>query len=219
MTPSPTPTPTGTPTPTPSATPTPSPTATPTPSPTPPDPRPIIGPNLLTNTANAAIGTYSATVPLFYSDMQTLVERMGELRLGSQTPAEPPVADGKQIVAPPPAPAQATIATWARGFGGSQTIDNGISRVFDEDFGGFQIGLDRRFSLPEGDLYVGGFGGYLYASRDFHDGGDGSTQGLSLGVYGTWIEPHGWYVDAVLKYSQYWNSFRTRTLFGPAIYG
>ena len=107
-----------------------------------------------------------------------------------------------------------------RGFAGHQTIDDGVSRAFDEDLGGFQVGVDRRFSLPSGDLYVGGFGGYLSASRDFHasrdsqDGGTGETQGLSLGAYATWIEPHGWYVDGVLKYSQYWNSFRTRTLFG-----
>ena len=38
----------------------------------------------LTNTPNAAIGTYSSTIPLYYADMQSLVERLGELRLGIQ---------------------------------------------------------------------------------------------------------------------------------------
>jgi hypothetical protein len=69
----------------------------------------------LTNTANAAIGTYSSTIPIYYADMQTLVERLGELRLGIET-APAPVAPGanevtagkgvieSKEVAPPPAP-------------------------------------------------------------------------------------------------------------------
>jgi len=35
----------------------------------------------LGNAANAAIGTYAAGVPLFYADMDTLIQRLGELRL------------------------------------------------------------------------------------------------------------------------------------------
>src|SRR5260370_41933732 len=35
----------------------------------------------LSNAANAAIGTYAAGVPLFYADMDTLIQRFGELRL------------------------------------------------------------------------------------------------------------------------------------------
>jgi hypothetical protein len=63
----------------------------------------------LTPAANAAIGTFAATMPLFYADMDTLIERMGELRL--QGPAPVPTTPipsgiskegGKEVVAPPP---------------------------------------------------------------------------------------------------------------------
>ena len=146
----------------------------------------------LTNTANAAIGTYSSTIPLFYADMQTLVERMGELRLGIEAapapvPPSPPevgkgVVESKQIVAPPAPPPRNEWGVWIRGFGNGMRINNDVSRTFDQNVGGFQIGADRRFgSLWSGDVYLGVFGSYFYASRDFRDGGDGSTNAFSLG--------------------------------------
>lgn len=177
----------------------------------------------LTNTANAAIGTYSSTIPLFYADMQTLVERMGELRLGIETaPAPVPpsptgvgkgVVESKQTIAPPAPLPRNEWAVWVRGFGNGMRINNDVSRVFDQDVGGFQLGADKRFgSLWSGDVYLGVFGSYFYASRDFRDGGDGSTNAFSLGGYATWIHPQGWYADMVVKYTQMWNYFRTPTL-------
>ena len=181
---------------------------------------------VLTNTANAAIGTYSGTIPLFYEDMVTLVERMGELRLGIQAAAVVPSSsvqltggkgalDSKQPAPIPTSPATDVWGVWVRGFGSSTRINNNVSRVFDQIVGGFQIGADKRFgSLWSGDVYVGVFGGYIYASRDFRDGGAGSTNALSLGTYATWIHPQGWYADMVLKYSQMWNDFSTPNLEG-----
>ena len=228
---------------------TPSPPVDPNPTPAPPGPNPpgdftpgevgqqpevVVPPtplspiNDLTNTANAAIGTYSATIPIYYADMQTLVERMGELRLGVQMPpAQAPVTseqvpegkgflESKQQVAPIPAPPPSSNwGVWIRGFGSGMRINNDVSRVFDQNVGGFQIGADKRLgSLWGGDVYLGVFGGYIYASRDFRDGGDGSTNALSLGGYATWIHPKGWYVDMVGKYTQMWNYFNTPTLEG-----
>lgn len=92
-------------------------------------------------------------------------------------------------------------------------ISNDASRIFNQDVGGFQMGADRRFgSVLGGDVYAGVFGGYIYASRDFNDGGTGSTNAFSLGGYATWIHPEGWYVDMVGKYTQMWNYFKTPTL-------
>ncbi len=51
----------------------------PPPTPPPPTPPPVPPSEGLTNTANAAIGTYSSTIPLFYADMQTLVQRVGRV--------------------------------------------------------------------------------------------------------------------------------------------
>jgi outer membrane autotransporter protein len=237
-TPSPTPLPTPTPlpspphpTPTPTPTPGPSPTPrpTPTPSPTPPGgerqidfPKPLDPQEALTNTANAAIGTYSSTIPIYYADMQTLVERMGELRLAiqaapssSQLTGGKGAAESKQPAPLPASPPTNEWGVWIRGFGSGMRINNDVSRVFDQNVGGFQLGADRRLaSLWSGDIYLGVFGGYIYASRDFRDGGDGSTNALSLGTYATWIHPQGWYADMVVKYTQMWNTFSTPNLEG-----
>jgi hypothetical protein len=88
-------------------------------------------------------------------------------------------------------------------------INDQVSRAFDQNTGGFQLGADKRFAALNGDLYVGGFLSYFNASRDFLDGGNGSTNALSVGAYTTWINPKGWYADLVLKYTQLWNYFNT----------
>jgi outer membrane autotransporter protein len=138
-----------------------------------------------------------------YADMQTLVERLGELRLGIET-APAPVAPGanevtagkgvieSKQVAPPPAPPRSEWGVWIRGFGTGMKITNNVSRSFDQNVGSFQIGADKRIgSLWSGDVYLGVFGGDVYASRDFQDGGDGSTNAFSLGAYATFIHPQG----------------------------
>jgi outer membrane autotransporter protein len=193
--PAPTPFPPPAPTPFPSPpAPGPTPTPAPTPSPTPrPNPQPGPIPNILpipngpldpqqalTASANAAISMFSGQIPLFYADMDTLVERLGELRLLSQQPAPAPAPstpsyskDGKEIVAPaPPPPGSPTpgIGFWIRGFGSETHIDNQASLPFNQTVGGFQIGADKRLITRYGDLYLGGFAGYFHASQDFLDG-------------------------------------------------
>jgi outer membrane autotransporter protein len=164
----------------------------------------------LGNAANAAIGTYAAGTPLFYADMQTLIQRLGELRLLSQETRFSLDSGGKAVIpsAPAEAPA-ATVGTWITGFGNGMHITDEASRPFDQNTGGFQLGADMRFDAFHGDLYLGGFLSYFNASRDFLDGGNGSTNALSLGTYATWLNPEGWYADLVLKYTQLWNYFNT----------
>jgi outer membrane autotransporter protein len=163
---------------------------------------------VLSNAANAAIGTYGASTPLFYADMDTLIQRLGELRLLSGESRLSLDSGGKAIV--PSAPAQEsfpTIGTWVRGFGNGMRINDEASRGFDQNTGGFQLGADVRFNALHGDLYVGGFVSYFNASRDFLDNGNGSTNAISAGTYATWLNPQGWYADLVLKYTQLWNFF------------
>jgi outer membrane autotransporter protein len=161
----------------------------------------------LSNAANAAIGTYAAGVPLFYADMDTLIQRLGELRFPPEDHSASVDSNGKAVW---PAPAEEpTIGTWVRGFGNGMHINDQVSRTFDQNTGGFQLGADKRFAALRGDVYLGGFLSYFNASRDFLDGGNGSTNAFSVGTYATWIHPKGWYADLVLKYTQLWNYFHT----------
>ena len=223
------------------------PNPTPTPAPTPPGGRPTPAPTPkdqfapgdvlplppqikarllsrvddLTSAANAAIGTFSATMPLFYADMDTLIERLGELRLQAEAPAPTQTIPsgmskeegGKQVVAPPPLVAPpAGGGVWVRGFGSGSHINDQVSRSFDQNLGGFQIGADKRLVTRYGDLYLGGFLGYFYAHRDFQnqpfdDDSTGTTNAFSVGAYSTLIPLSGFYADLVVKYTQLWNDF------------
>src|SRR5262249_38046367 len=108
----------------PNPTPTPAPSPAPSPTPKPPEfppgddlplppdppPRRLSRIDDLTPAANAAIGTFAATMRLFYADMDTLVQRLGELRLLAQAPPPAPPSgiskeDANQPVTPPPPPA------------------------------------------------------------------------------------------------------------------
>src|SRR5271166_1128974 len=125
----------------------------------------------LSNVANAAIGTYAAGVPLFYADMDTLIQRLGELRLLAGESRASVDSSGKAIIpSAPPEEALSTIGTWVNGFGNGMHINDQVSRAFDQNTGGFQLGADKRFAAFNGDLYVGGFLSYFNASRDFLDG-------------------------------------------------
>src|SRR4029077_11927594 len=164
----------------------------------------------LSNAANAAIGTYSAGVPLFYADMDTLIQRLGELRLLADHGRTSVDSNGQAIIpSAPPESAPLMLGTWVNGFGNGMHINDQASRAYDQNTGGFQLGADKRFTALQGDLYLGGFLSYFDASRDFLDGGQGSTNALSFGAYATWFNPKGWYADLVVKYSQLWNSFDT----------
>ncbi len=144
--------------------------------------------DVLTGTATAAIGTYSSIVPLYYSDLQTLTARMGDLRLGDAS------------------------GTWVRAFGNRMQINNQVSPAFNQNSGGIQTGFDRGFNAVwNGHINLGAFTDYLYAARQFHQNASGTTQSMSLGVYATWLHPAGWYADIVGKYSQYWNDFQATT--------
>jgi outer membrane autotransporter protein len=232
-TPAPTPLPLPTPAPTPPTTGGPAPTPTPPeftpgddlPLPPEPPPRRLSLADDLTPGANVGIGTFAATMPLFYADLDTLIQRMGELRLLAQAapvPAPPTGISkegglskegGKEVVAPlPPVAPPSGGGVWFRGFGSGSHIDDQVSRSFHQNLGGFQIGADKRLVTRYGDLYLGGFAGYFYAHRDFqnqpfNNDSTGTTQAFSLGAYGTLIHPSGFYADLVVKYTQLWNDF------------
>jgi outer membrane autotransporter protein len=186
-----------------------------------PPPRRLSLADDLTPAANAAIGTFSAAVPLFYADMDTLIERLGELRLLAQAAPVPTTTipsgiskeGGKEVVAPPPPVAPPPGGgVWFRGFGSGSHIDDQVSRSFHQNLGGFQIGADKRLITRYGDLYVGGFMGYFRAQRDFqnqpfNEDATGTTNAFSVGAYGTLIHPSGFYADLVLKYTQLWKDF------------
>ncbi|MNO65452.1 Pertactin autotransporter precursor [compost metagenome] len=146
------------------------------------DPRP----EALSDGANAALGNQSATATLWSAEMNALVKRLGELRMGEDNGG-----------------------VWARGIGKTFEVDNGSSRSYDQNVHGLEIGADTAIALDGGKLYVGGMIGAATSDQDFGDGSSGTIDSKLIGAYATWLDDNGYYVDAVAKYNRLDNEVKT----------
>lgn len=153
---------------------------------------------VISSTGNAGINIFTGSYLLNYVEMNTLMQRMGDLRQGNS---------------------QGNV--WARTYGGELNWKNdGRLRSFDMDYWGIQVGADKKIQLKnnKGDIYVGGMFGYTDGSLDVYKG-SGSIDSKSLGVYGTYIAPSGFYTDIVLKYGWMKGDFSVRDTAGAVIKG
>lgn len=88
------------------------------------------------------------------------------------------------------------------------------------DYGGFQIGYDRKVETKsDGELYMGAMFGYSKGDLDYFKAGDGKVDSKKLAVYGTYIKPSGFYLDAILKYQWMKNEFDVIDTAGTPVRG
>lgn len=156
-----------------------------------PEPEPTIS-----SAGNAGINIFTGSYLLNYVEMNTLMQRMGELR------------DGKS---------KGNI--WARTYGGKMKWDrDGRLKGFDMDYWGLQVGADKKIELKNnrGTIYVGGMFGYTDGSLDVYQG-SGSLDSKSIGAYGTYQAPSGFYADLVLKYGWMKGDFSVRDTAGANV--
>lgn len=158
----------------------------------------LYGTGDLTPEADVAMNTFRGAYILSYAEMNTLVQRLGDLRT---TPK--------------------LSGLWFRVHGGKFEADRGNTlKAFDMDYGGVQIGYDRRIENNwNGDIYAGVMFGYAKGDIDYQKGADGESTSKSVGLYGTFIKPDGFYVDAVLKYQWVDNEFDAFDLNGMKVTG
>ncbi len=156
------------------------------------DPRP----ENLSNGANAALGNQAATATLWSAQMNALVKRLGELRMGEDNGG-----------------------VWARGIGKTFEVDNGNSRGFDQSVVGMEVGADTAVVLDGGKLYVGGMVGTAQSDQDYGDGSSGTIDSKLIGAYATWLDDNGYYVDTVAKYNRMNNEVKTLTNTGEQTKG
>ncbi len=187
--PEPTPEPQPEPEPTPEPQPEPGPTPEPQPEPGPqPDPNPAPQPEPkpqpgqeLSESAKAVIAMANVTPTIWDAELSTLRTRLGEVRSGQ---AEDGGAWGKYITS------RYRIST--------------RNLSYRQDMNGVMLGGDKRITLTDGQLLLGGMVSYTRSSLDASST-NGKVDSFGIGAYLTWLHNSGYYLDSVLKA----NRFRT----------
>ena len=141
----------------------------------------------ITPAADAAINDNRASYLLNYSEIQTLLLRMGDIRKN---------------------PDQGNV--WAKvNFGEYDVNQSGYSDGFHQTFKGFQAGGDGKRQWGSADVYLGATAGFNRSNQSYSEG-KGSIDSKFLGAYGTYIHPSGFYTDVALKFGWQDQEFRVR---------
>ncbi|UYZ85094.1 autotransporter outer membrane beta-barrel domain-containing protein [Entomomonas sp. E2T0] len=136
---------------------------------------------------------------LNYIDNQTLLQRLGDLRL---------VTDDKT-----------SDGFWMRSFGGKLSSFAGSNLSgFDMPYWGTQLGIDKGINLSSGKLLVGTMVGLTQGNPNYKEG-DGTAKNYSLGLYTTYLHDNGLYVDGLLKYNNIHNQFNVKDTAGDSVKG
>ncbi|MCL2760799.1 MAG: autotransporter outer membrane beta-barrel domain-containing protein [Desulfuromonadales bacterium] len=122
----------------------------------------------------------------------SLLQRMGELRTSS--------TDEQKH----------SYQTWVRGYGWQANVNTTNSQVgYKENTYGVDLGADRVWQTPGWKIYTGIMLGYTNSQRTMTGGAGKSTADTVYGgIYGTWINDKGYYIDALAKIGSIHNSIK-----------
>ncbi|MDD5200394.1 MAG: autotransporter outer membrane beta-barrel domain-containing protein [Terrimicrobiaceae bacterium] len=168
----------------------------------------------LSAVGRAIVNTAGAQALTWLSELDTLSQRMGELRLGlsisDSEKREVTTKDAQDAKdQKPPAPVFGSGGdVWVRGFGRRMNADTGLTgSAFSQYVYGTDLGIDKAFRLASSWLVTGLYGGWGGASRFFDSGSTGLTESIHGGLYATWLADSGWYLDGVGKLNYFDNRF------------
>ncbi|HEP8841381.1 TPA: pertactin family autotransporter, partial [Pseudomonas aeruginosa] len=157
-----------------------------------PEPKPVD----LSKGSNAAVSMQTARTALWNAETDTLVQRLGDLRLGHDQGG-----------------------LWIRAMDSRYKFDTGTSRAFNQNIHGLQIGADKAVSIESGKIYLGGFVGIGESHQDFGEGAKGQIDSKTGGAYATYLHDNGVYVDTVAKFSRYDNDVKMPNNLGSKVKG
>jgi predicted outer membrane repeat protein len=192
-----------------------------TPKPLPPEapfPEEVVV-QLLDPTAEQLTSLYQVGFTGAWLQRSNLDDRMFQLQQ-SYVPAPPPPVtapitkgtEGKEI-APPPAPAPSTprFGVWASGYGNWTHVGTNLGYHF--DMAGMSAGVDY---LIKPQWAVGLFGGYAHNWINFRSNGSADSDTGLGGLYTTYFNPTGWWVNAAVWGGGTSYSTSRQALLGPA---
>lgn len=150
-----------------------------------------------TKSADAVLGMATAPAYVFNSELDNLRFRHGDVMQNTRAPG----------------------GVWGRYTGSDNRISGGASSGYTLTQNGFETGADMVFDLGNSSLAVGTFFSYSDNSIKHARGGKSKVDSTGGGLYATWFDNDGYYVDGVLKYNRFDNELRTWMSDGTAVKG
>ncbi|EPC3648145.1 autotransporter outer membrane beta-barrel domain-containing protein [Escherichia coli] len=150
-----------------------------------------------TKSADAVLGMATAPAYVFNSELDNLRFRHGDVMQNTRAPG----------------------GVWGRYTGSDNRISGGASSGYTLTQNGFETGADMVFDLSDSNLAVGTFFSYSDNSIKHARGGKSNVDSTGGGLYATWFDNDGYYVDGVLKYNRFNNELRTWMSDGTAVKG
>lgn len=150
-----------------------------------------------TKSADAVLGMATAPAYVFNSELDNLRFRHGDVMQNTRAPG----------------------GVWGRYTGSDNRISGGASSGYTLTQNGFETGADKVFDLGESRLAVGTLFSYSDNSIKHARGGKSAVDSTGGGLYATWFDNDGYYVDGVLKYNRFNNELRTWMSDGTAVKG
>ncbi|CNJ07512.1 putative autotransporter protein [Yersinia rohdei] len=140
---------------------------------------------VLSSAAQGVLNMAAAPRHILNVELSTLRQRQGELKTD---------IDG-------------SVGVWARYLTDDSRLSDHINTAFKNTLSGMEIGADKQLGLSRGNVLVGAFTGY--SSSDVKATHRAETKGdirsYSGGLYLTYLDKSGFYIDSVLKANRFNN--------------
>ncbi|EMX8821652.1 autotransporter outer membrane beta-barrel domain-containing protein [Escherichia coli] len=150
-----------------------------------------------TKSADAVLNMASSPIYVFNNELQSLRFRHGDVRQNTRSLG----------------------GVWGRYIGSDNRISGGAGSGYSLTQRGIETGGDTVFELNDSQLAVGAFISYTDNSISHNRGGRSTVGSIGGGLYSTWFNNDGYYVDGVIKINRFSNDVRTWMNDGTAVKG
>lgn len=143
---------------------------------------------MLSSAAQGVLNMAAAPRHILNAELSTLRQRQGELK----------------------ADAEGTVGVWARYLTDDSRLSDNKNIAFKNTLSGMEIGADKQLGLNRGNMLIGAFTSYSSSDVKSTHGANGDIRSYGGGVYLTYLDQSGFYVDTVLKANRFNNKMNTQ---------
>ncbi|GKX61983.1 autotransporter [Pragia fontium] len=148
-----------------------------------------------TPSTDAVLSLASASQFIFDGELQTLHQRKGDLKTGVGH----------------------DYGTWGRYLTNNTRVETSSGAAYKLQQNGVEIGVDKAISLDSGKVLIGGLTAYSNNKLKHARGGNSEIDSYSLGIYATYLDNLGYYLDGVIKANRFNYSLNARMTSGNTV--